>query len=278
MRKNTVEKESGGRGAKFAVLAVLAAAAAGAAAFAYTYLRDVWREQCVIDDVSAQVTVHDGKLVKGDVVADALGLKKGANLAEIDFAKSRAEVLSRYPAIRDLTITRRLPNRVEISIEERTPVVRMNIRGHKGDTGRVADTEGVVFQCRRGTGLLPTIREEQAPGTPPGKALKGRALCALKLVEACREPELQELAVLEVDTSKPDYLAATLGRDYSTLKIAWNGMDNPTTEAARRDLTQRLLKLRDVVRCETSAGTKVWNVRDLDNPNCVYADTREVIK
>ena len=55
-------------------------------------------------------------------------------------------------------------------------------------------------------------------------------------------------------------------------------MENPTTEAARRDLMQRLLRLRDVVRCETSAGTKVWNVRDLDNPNCVYADTREVIR
>ena len=277
MKKNKMEKESGGHGAIFAVAIVLLAAAAAAAAFAYAYLRDVWREQCVIDDVPSQVTVHDGRLVKGDVVADALGLRKGANLAEIDFAKRRADVLARYPAIRDLTITRHLPNRVEISIEEREPVVRMNMRGHKGDTGRVADREGVVFQCRRGTGLLPTIREEQAPGTPVGKQLKGRVLGALRLVEACRDPELQELAVLEVDVSKPDYLMVTLGRDYSTLKIAWNGMENPSP-ASNGDLTQRLTKLRDAIRSEMGAGAKVWNARDLDNPNYVYADTKEIIR
>ena len=277
MKKNTTERVSGGHGALVAVGVVLLAAAAAAIAFAYTYLRDVWREQCVIDDVPSQVTVHDGKLVKGDVVADALGLRKGANLAEIDFAKRRADVLARYPAIRDLTVTRHLPNRVEISIEEREPVVRMNVRGHKGDTGRVADTDGVVFQCRRGTGLLPTIREEQSPGTAVGKALKGRALGALRLVEACREPELLELAVLEVDVSKPDYLAATLGRDYSTLKIAWRGMENPN-EASREDLVTRLAKVRDAMRSEIGVGAKVWNARDLDNPNYVYADTREIIR
>ena len=277
MKKNKMERQSGGHGALLIVAFVLIAAAAGAAAFAYTTLRDVCREQCVIDDVSMQVDIHDGKLVKGDVVADALGLRNGANLAEIDFSKRRADVLARYPAIRDLVITRHLPDRVEISIEERKPVVRMNIRGHKGDTGRVADTDGVVFQCRRGTGLLPIIREEQAPGTAVGKALKGRALGALRLVEACREPELQELAVLEVDVSKPDYLTVTMGRDYSTLKIAWNGMENPT-EATRKDLVQRLTKLRDAIRSEMGIGAKVWNARDLENPNYVYADTKEIIR
>ena len=274
-----MEKQSGGHGALIAVAVVLLVAFAAAAVFAYSYLRGVWMEQCVVDDVSAQVTVHDGKLVKGDVVADALGLKKGANLAEIDFAKRRAEVLERYPAIRDLTITRRLPDRVEISIEERKPMVRMNVRGHKGDTGRVADAEGVVFQCRRGTGLLPIIRESQSPGTAAGKQLKGLALDALSLVKACREPELQELALLEVDISKPDYLVATLGRDYSTLNIAWNGMEGQGgNNAARNDLMERLTKLRDTIRCDMSNGTKVWNARDLENPNYVYANTKEIIR
>ena len=278
MKKNKVENSSGGRGVLAAVAVVLAVAAAAAVLFAYTTLRDIWREQCVLDDVPAQVTVHDGKLVKGDVVADALGLRKGANLAEIDFAKRRADVLARYPAIRDISITRRLPNRVEISIEERKPVARMNMRGHKGDTGRVVDTDGIVFQCRRGTSLLPVIREDQSPGTAPGKRLKGWALGALRLIEACREPELQELAILEVDTSKPDFLPATLGRDYSTANIAWQGMEEEPTEASRADLMLRLSNLRDAMRCDIGAGTKVWNARDLENPNNVYADKKEIIR
>ena len=277
MKKNSVEKKSGGRGALVAVAIVLLAAAGAAVAFAYASLKELWHEQCVLEDVAVQVTVHDGKLVKGDVVADALGLRKGANLAEIDFAARRAEVLSRYPAIRDISITRHLPNRVEISIEEREPVARMNVRGHKGDTGKVVDTDGVVFQCRRGTGLLPVIREGQAPGTQPGKQLKGRALGALRFIEACREPDLQERAVLEVDISKPDYLTATLGRDYSTAKIAWTGLENPT-DATRGDLMHRLANLRDAMRSELGAGTKVWNARDLDNPNNIYADKKEIIR
>ena len=278
MKKNKIENSSGGRGVLAAVAVVLAVAVAAAVLFAYTSLRDIWREQCVVDDISTQITVHDGKLVKGDVVADAFGLRKGANLAEIDFAARRADVLARYPAIRNISITRRLPNRVEISIEEREPVARMNIRGHKGDTGRVVDADGVVFQCRRGTSLLPVIREEPSPGTPPGKRLKGRALAALRLIEACREPELQELAILEVDTSKPDFLPATFGRDYSIGNIAWQGMDEEPTAASRADLMLRLSNLRDTMLCNMSAGTKVWNARDLENPNNIYADKKEIIR
>ena len=43
-------------------------------------------------------------------------------------------------------------------------------------------------------------------------------MAALRLVEVCREAEFLELGLLEVDTSKHDFLFATLG-NYSKLKI-----------------------------------------------------------
>ncbi|MBQ7233787.1 MAG: hypothetical protein IJS36_00080, partial [Kiritimatiellae bacterium] len=70
----------------------------------------------------------------------------------------------------------------------------------------------------------------------------------------------------------------TLGRDYSTANIAWQGMEEEPTEASRADLMLRLSNLRDAMRCDIGAGTKVWNARDLENPNNVYADKKEIIR
>ena len=275
MKKNTIERKGTLKGF-LSLLAIIVVAAVAIGLFmAYSTLRDLWLEQCVVTDASEQVTVTSGKLVKADTIADAFGLRNGANLATIDFAAKRREVLEdpRYAAIRDIQIERRLPNKVFMSVVEREPVVRMNLRGQKGDTGRVADAEGVVFQCRRGTGLLPIIREAQSPGTAVGKQLTGRALAALRLVETCRMPELQDLGILEVDVSKPDFLCATLG-DYSTAKIAWSGMDEPDAMPGT-ELVTTLRNLRDAIRSNVGSGVKTWNATSTE---FIYADTKEKIK
>lgn len=264
---------SNARGALVLLALVLLAAGVVGLFAVCGWLRDLWREQCVITDVAAQVSVNSGKLVKGDVIAEAFGLRPGANLATIDFDAKRADALRRYPAIRDIHVRRRLPDRVELAVTERTPVVRMNIRGRKGDTGRVADTDGVVFLCRRGTSMLPVVREAQAPGTAPGKHLSGRTLAALRLIEACRENDFRELGVLEVDISKPDWLVATLG-DYSTAKIAWHGMEAPS-EGTRREMLAQLTNLRDAIRSRVGTGAVIWNAT---NPGFVYSDTKEKIQ
>jgi hypothetical protein len=251
---------------------VLALAGLIALACAFTTLRDIWHEQCLVTDVARQVSVTSGKLVKADAITEAFGLGAGANLADIDFAKKRADILARYPAIRDLHIRRRLPDRVEIAITERTPFVRLNLRGQKAASGRVADVEGVVFSCRRGTSMLPVIRET-ATGTPIGKRLSGRALAALRMVEACREPELLELGLLEIDTAKLDYLTATLG-DYSTAKVSWPGIDTPG-EKSREAMVKTLANLRDAIRSKVGSGAMSWNAT---NPAFIYSDTKEKIE
>ena len=275
MKKNRIEHRNGLKGF-MALLATLTVAAIAIGLFmAYSTLRDMWLEQCVITNGAEQIQVTSGKLVKADTIADAFGLRNGANLALIDFAAKRREVLDdpRYAAIRNITIERGLPNRVTISVVEREPVARMNLRGNKGDTGRVADTDGVVFSCRRGTGLLPTIREAQAPGTAVGKRLTERSLAALRLIETCRLPEFQDLGILEVDVSKPDFLCATLG-DYSTAKISWGGIDDPDG-TSRSDLMETLRNLRNAIKSNVGQGVKTWNAT---SPEFIYADTKEKIK
>jgi len=274
MKANKVVKKRPKSVIAVAAVLFLAIAAVGVTV-AYSKLRDMWIAQCVVTDVTAQATCNDGAMVKGGTVLDKFGVRNGANLALIDFDAKRREILEQIPNIRAISVTRRLPNRVDIVVEERRPVVRMGVHGSKEVTGRVADTEGVVFTCRRGTGMLPTIRERNVSVTQVGKRLSGRSLAALRLVEVASDAKFASLGVLDADLAKQDFILSTLG-NYSQAKIAWDGMDDPT-EANRPKLVERIEQLYRVVKNNSGTGSdaKIWNATIR---NRVFADVQEPIQ
>jgi hypothetical protein len=251
---------------------VAVATVAVAVVICYGKLRDVWLEQSIVRDISEQVTVTSGKMVKGDVICGEFGLTNGANLAQIDFRRKREEILRKIPNLRTVSVKRQLPDKVVITTEERTPIAQLNLRGRRSATGKVVDSEGVVFICQRGTRMLPVIRETQSPGTAPGAQLDGRALAALKLIEVCRQAEFIELAVQEVDISKRDYLLATLG-NYSRAKIAWEGFDGEGA-GRKKDIERQLSMLLKAIRSRVATDTVTWNATDTSSPGRVYADTK----
>jgi len=270
MRENKVKSGNGGRRALLALGGAGVVAAVAGVVFAYGRLRDVWLEQCVVTDAASQVSITDGRMVRADVIAYEFGLKNGANLALIDFDERRRAVLKKIPNIRDITVSRRLPNRVEIAVEERVPFVRLGVRGQSGDSGRVADRDGVVFISSSGTQTLPTIREPSAPGTQKGHALSGRALAALRIIETCRE-QFPALGVVAADVSKPDYITVVLANDYSEAKIAWEGMDDPT-EATMDGLLERLRNLSRAYTSRVDNSIRVWNATQ---PGVTYGNTQK---
>ena len=242
------------------------------AVICYDKLKDIYLEQCVIADMAKQVSITSGKMVKADVIAENLGLRKGANLATIDFSEKRRELLAKVPNLRSIRISRQLPDKVSVVAEERTPVARLGLVKTQDPSGRVVDAEGMVFIWQRGTQTLPLIRETQVPGTPRGSCIKGRTLAALRFVEACHEAEFLELGLLEVDTTKHDFLIATLG-NYSKLKILWDGMDNPSpTSESAADLKKRLTQFRDAFRARVVPNAVIWNATI---PDRIFLDTQE---
>jgi len=268
MKANRVKHDNGKRA--IVVLAVLAVVAiAAAVAICYNKLRSTYLEQCVVDDLNTQVEITSGKLVKADVIAEIFGIRNGTNLALLDLERKREEALKRVPTLKSITITREMPNRIVIRAEERSPVARMNVHGYRKVTGKVVDSDGVVFICRRGTDMLPTIREPQAPGTLVGKRLSNRAMAALAMLETCHDPRFQDLGILEIDVSKPDFLVATLG-DYSRAKIAWEGMDDLTPQSRARLVTQ-LSHLVAAINSKITNETVIWNVT---MPKVVFADAK----
>lgn len=273
MKVNKIERSRKPLMITLGVLIVLGAIVS-ALAIGYSSLRDLYLEQCVVRDMNTQVSITSGKMVKADVLAENFGLRNGANLALIDFAKKRNEILKKIPNLRTISISRKLPDKVSITAEEREPIARLSVHGRKTETGKVVDREGVVFLCQRGTQLLPLIREATGRVTAVGHRLEKRSLAALMLIDACREVDFQELGILEVDISTPDYILATLGGSYARAKLAWEDMDE-ATPAAGASLNLQLSRLLKALRSRVGEGAKVWNATEFSHPGRVYADTKE---
>lgn len=264
--------ESGG-GTKRLVLGVLALLLAGgllvAGVFAYGKLNAMWIRQCEITDVSRQVEIETGPNIKSGVILESFGLRKGANLAQIDFGERRREILERIPNIRTVTVARHLPDRVTIVVEEREPIARLAVRGNR-NTGRVVDSEGVVFRRQTGTQILPTITEKNV--TDVGKTLPARGQAALRLVELCRDGKFAALGILDINLAPTDFLYVTLG-NYSFAKISWSDMDEPIA-STREAMIGQLTNFLNAFNSGTTGPGTIW---DVTIPGRAFADTKEPI-
>ncbi|MBQ5531831.1 MAG: FtsQ-type POTRA domain-containing protein [Kiritimatiellae bacterium] len=223
----------------FAVFAALAAAAV----FVFGRCRDMWISQCRVTDARRQISIEATPHIGEDLLLELFGLTNGCNLALMDFEALRGEILREQPMIKELSITRKLPGRLEIKAVERKPVARVGYseRTITDRSGRIAkrpywlltDSEGVVFRFSLAeTKLLPRIvgaggrRAGARPPLKPGERLSGREMAGLRLVCESRNMDPPVLQLLDVDISDPTYLtAATAG--YDTIKIDWQLVHDP---------------------------------------------------
>ena len=224
------------------------AAKAGAAVFiavlsawliycAWRFLDGLWTARCVVEDVKAQIEVRTSPHVREELVLGLFGIKKGCNLATLDLAGKREEILKTLPLVKAISVRRRLPARLEIDVEERTPVVRVNYSGRTRDkpfdSWDVADSEGIVFNFPlKDSRTLPRIVDAKGlPAVKRGEKLPARAMSALRLVEAASRKEFPHISVLDVNISNSTYLiAATSG--YSLIKFDWEYVEESGTPDA----------------------------------------------
>lgn len=274
--ENKVSRPKNAREIALVVFAILFCAAVLGALVAYRKLRSLWIEQCAITDPETQIeVVINGKTIQPDAIREGFGLVKGANLWQADFEGLRRSILDRRHNIRDISISRRLPSHATIFVTEREPVAKVDLVGAKKESHLVADSDGVVFPYWRRADSLPTIKVPVTPGLPAsGQRLAGNALAALRLVEAMREPEFQELGIREIHANKPDFLWVTLG-NYQRAKVAWEGMDAAQSAAAKENMLKIMRHLRDAINADLTGAAVVWNATE---PGKIYADTKEPIK
>ncbi len=181
----------------------------------------------VLHNVRENVSITTGKTLTPDLICEVLGLRDGINLFSIPIEAKRRELLDQAPNIREITIMRRMPDKMTINIVEREPIARV------GANGRVVDEEGVVFVRYAGTGGLPLIKgSDEFSQIKPGERLLGNEMAAVRLVNNALRPECR-LRLLAVDASKDDYLLLTFS-DYRQAKFAWEGMQDEQKDTAAR--------------------------------------------
>ena len=251
----------------------------------FAVLREIWREQFrVVDSAIDVVVTYSPKpedpaeeKSKVDTLQYIFGLTNGVNLATIPYDRLRAEALAKYPEIHDILIERRLPRRVTVHAREREPAVRILPLKSKANSGLVADYDGVVFR-NYNCPPLPVIREVDESRCKRGQRLDGHARAALQLVHFLNEaadaksdaaPELGNLRVREVDTSKKDYLLVTLG-DYSTAEIAWDHMGEDS-ETAQQSLRRQLVHLAQAIAARLTPRTTRWIATEYQKGGRIYA-------
>ena len=275
MKKKITTKNSGKGRQVFVLIAVAAIAVTVIAgigvAVVFKKLKHTYELQCCVTDAGEQVEVVTGKIVPSRLIVNHFGLTNGMNLAHVPFAELRERLIKDTPNIRDIKISRTIPNKVRVEVLERVPVVRVVGSGANANANYTADSDGVVFWYpRRDTTLLPIIRESAKNTSTPGARLSGCALSALWLLEEAADPEFSILKIQQVETFKQDYLFATLG-DSSRAKIAWEDMDKDS-KASRTSLRRQLKRLSQAMQSNVAAGTKLWNATDWGVPGRIYAN------
>jgi len=206
------------------------------------------------------------------------GLTNGVNLATIPYAELRTQTLIRFPEIKEIVIERQLPHSVNISVKGRVPGVRVaTLNDEKITSGLVADYDGVVFRASN-CSSLPIIREEDYKHCYSGRRLEGNARAALQLVHiladvangnGASEPELKDLRVLEIDTSKKGYLLVTFA-DSSTAEIAWADMGE-NSDVSRLSLQRQLTHLAQAVAMRLTPRATRWVATEYQKGGRVYA-------
>jgi len=257
------------KGVEVALTLLLFCACAGALgwggwkAFETYYFRS--QNLFVLRDVANSVTITTGKTLTPDLVCEVLGIREGINLFSLPIEQRRGELLEQAPNIRDISIVRRMPDKLAITIIEREPIARV------GSNGRVVDEEGVVFIRYAGTGGLPIITgSEVLAQIKPGDRLHGMNIAAVRLVSNALRPDCR-LRLLVLDTSKDDYLFLTLS-DHRQAKIGWDGMqdEEKNTEVKMQRQFDQLAKAMD---CELGRPCQLW---DATHPGRIFATPPEV--
>ncbi len=266
---------------RFAVSLLVLGAACWGVWIGVLELDAMWKEQCTVVDAREQISINATAHVSEELVRNWFGLTNGCNLARIDFAGIRSKVMSEYPIVKDMTITRHLPSRLDISLEERVPIARVNLKPMKlringKDVATVnwdvADAEGVVFDfAKKDTQMLPIINEP-TPSTKRGERLSGRASMALRLVDLCSRDEFASMSLPEVSTANATYLTATT-RNYSTVRIDWRLVDDPDNPE-QPNLMKILSNLRDTMNTKLCPAGCTFTVTDLDRVSMLERESR----
>jgi cell division protein FtsQ len=221
---------------------VLLVATAGAVWFAFNKAEEVFFSQNPRYAIKTLDIRSDGRVVTPGLVRGWTGLRAGMNLFMVDVNRTR-RLLQKVPMVKSVTITRRLPDTLEIRLSERSPIARIKRR----DASFLGvDRDGCFFSLTATGQTLPIIMGYYGTAIEPGNCMKGQAVKALEVMDVCSRTSVgKAISVAFIDVSSEDCLRVYLAGG-ECARLPWSTPEQPLqpyrqlVERKLRQLTQGL--------------------------------------
>lgn len=190
---------------------------------------------------SIDVVVDPNGMLTPELVKEYAAVEEGMNLFDVDIHEIRRMFLGSAANVKSVTVSRQLPDTLRIEIQEREPIAHFYLR-----RGLVTDREGTVFVMRQGYSHLPSIRGYGGNGIAvrPRARVRGMAVVALEVIDACRDEAGLALQIRTVDVDHDEYVVLYVPHDNKMWRVhlRWEGMGT-ATDPARKALVRKLRKI-----------------------------------
>lgn len=217
----------------------LAALAAAAAWFGAKHVGDSLYSKNELFTLRKIVVKTSGEVLTRENIVEYAQLDRQSNIFGFDIAGMRADFLARVPRVKDIKISRILPDTICIEVRERRPMARLDMGGYSLSV----DEEGCVLGVVGTKSDLPAIRGHDAAGIKPGGRLHSVAsMNAIRTIYACSTSVLGRfIRIAAIDIKKNGELELMLA-DGGRAPMTWKDMDRNTDES-ERNMEKKLTKL-----------------------------------
>lgn len=174
----------------------------------------------------------DGKISE-DLIREWTELELGTNLYDVDLPALRKRLES-HAIVRRALVRRRLPDQIEVAVNERVPIARMG--RVDGRLNWLLDRDGVVIQKSFQSKHLPFIVGIPSNVTLGDTVDEGRASYALACIEDLREmpPKMRDLLQIRaISIGNPDYLDVRSHDGFQLLLPLTEEYEDHWTKASR---------------------------------------------
>lgn len=192
----------------------------------------------------AVLNVETDGVLTPESVLDVADLRKGANIFMVNLGRAKARVEA-IPQVEKVQVTRQLPNKISIQINERKPIAWVAPeRGAatrdeviKSSSAYFVDVHGVLWPARKTTAqdaFLPIIRNYSNGPRSDGQEVEGEEIkAALDLLHAQQDSVIAaRFQIQEIDLAKHFGLLVT---DRNGLQVLF-GLDEMDHQLKRLDV------------------------------------------
>ena len=180
----------------------------------------------------AEVDIEGGGMIPHSTIAAAAGLEEGNSILFVSEARVAESIKEHYPEVKEVSLNRRLPDRVELVLEVREPAAYVDISGKY----LLMDKEAFCYaQADRLLEGYPVIR-----GLSGQDAVMGQSLGCLTSRNA-----LQEFFAVWPENDLPEVREISLQDSYNLTLYTSSGLEIWMGEAKNMD--RKLLLLQEAL-------------------------------